>query len=115
MKGDSSYEYKEITIQKAKSRKSVEKSLLQDFQSEFSETDSKLLSRLKSLRLVLAGEQGVPAFVVFADAVLFEMINQKPRNTAEFGQLNGVGTMKLERYSEAFLKVLMDDDSDEGG
>ena len=78
-------------------------------------TDSKLLSRLKSLRLALAGEQGVPAFVVFADTVLFEMINRKPRNTAEFEQLNGVGPTKLERYSEAFLKVLMDDDSDEGG
>jgi len=115
LKGDSSYEYKEITIQKAKSRKSVEKRLLQDFQSEFSETDSKLLSRLKSLRLDLARDQGVPAFVVFADAVLFEMINRKPRNTAEFEQLNGVGPMKLERYSEAFLKVLMDDDPDEGG
>lgn len=111
LKGDSSYEYKEITIQKAKSRKSIEKRLLQDFQSEFSETDSKLLSRLKSLRSALAREQGVPAFVVFADAVLFEMINRKPRNTAEFGQLNGVGPMKLERYSEAFLKVLMDDDT----
>ena len=115
LKGDSSYEYKEITIQKAKSRKSAEKRLLQDFQSEFSETDSKLLSRLKSLRLVLAGEQGVPAFVVFADAVLFEMINRKPRNTTEFEELNGVGPVKLERYSEAFLKVLMDDEPDEDG
>jgi len=63
----------------------------------------------------LAGEQGVPAFVVFADAVLLEMINRKPRNTTEFGQLNGVGPTKLERYSETFLKVLMDDDPDEGG
>ena len=113
LKGDSSYEYKEITVQKTKSRKSVEKRLLQDFQSEFSATDSKLLSRLKSLRLSLARDQGVPAFVVFADAVLFEMINRKPRNTAEFEELNGVGPVKLERYSEAFLKVLMGDETDE--
>jgi ATP-dependent DNA helicase RecQ len=115
LKGDSGYEYKEITTQKTKSRKTVEKRLLQDSQSEFSETDSKLLSRLKALRLALAREQGVPAFVVFADTVLFEMINRKPRNTAEFGQLNGVGPTKLERYSGAFLEVLMENGPDEGG
>jgi ATP-dependent DNA helicase RecQ len=115
LEGDSSYEYKEITVQKIKSRKSVEKKLLQDSQFKFSETDSKLLSRLKSLRLSLAREQGVPAFVVFADAVLFEMINRKPRNTVEFEELNGVGPVKLERYSEAFLEVLMDNGPDEGG
>ncbi len=38
-------------------------------------------------------------------------VDRKPRDD----DTANAGPMKLERYSEAFLKVLMDDDPDEGG
>jgi ATP-dependent DNA helicase RecQ len=65
-----------------------------------------LLGRLKSLRRALADRQGVPAFVIFSDATLIDMARRKPRSAEELMLVNGVGPKKLDRYGEAFLRVL---------
>ncbi|HYQ18204.1 MAG TPA: ATP-dependent DNA helicase RecQ [Polyangiaceae bacterium] len=67
--------------------------------------DAELLTLLKSLRLHLARERGVPAYLIFNDATLLEMAVRKPRNEAELLQVAGVGPSKLEKYGEAFLKL----------
>ncbi len=65
-----------------------------------------MLSKLKELRLTLSREESVPAFVIFHDRVLYEMIRHKPRTLVEFSELNGVGKVKLERYGQLFLEIL---------
>jgi ATP-dependent DNA helicase RecQ len=61
---------------------------------------------LRSLRLELAREAGVPPYVIFHDATLVAMLQQRPRTLAELGELPGIGRHKLERYGEAFLARL---------
>jgi ATP-dependent DNA helicase RecQ len=68
--------------------------------------DQALLAGLKAKRLALAAAQGVPAFVVFSDATLIDMVNQKPQTREDFAQINGVGPKKLAQYSDAFLALL---------
>jgi ATP-dependent DNA helicase RecQ len=68
--------------------------------------DQVLLAELKAKRLALAATQGVPAFVVFSDATLIDMVNQKPQTREDFAQINGVGPKKLAQYSDAFLALL---------
>jgi ATP-dependent DNA helicase RecQ len=67
--------------------------------------DGDLLTLLKSLRLHLARENGVPAYLIFNDATLLEMAARRPRNEAELLQVSGVGPAKLEKYGAAFLKL----------
>jgi ATP-dependent DNA helicase RecQ len=67
--------------------------------------DGELLTLLKSLRLHLAREKGVPAYLIFNDATLLEMAARKPKSPAELLQVPGVGPAKLEKYGEAFLKL----------
>lgn len=67
--------------------------------------DGDLLTLLKSLRLHLARENGVPAYLIFNDATLLEMAARKPKNEAELLQVSGVGPAKLEKYGAAFLKM----------
>ena len=67
--------------------------------------DGDLLTLLKSLRLHLARENGVPAYLIFNDATLLEMAARKPRTEAELLQVSGVGPAKLEKYGAAFLKM----------
>jgi len=62
--------------------------------------------RLRALRKRLADAEGVPAYIVFSDAVLREMAKHAPRTRAELLGVSGVGPVKLERYGEAFLEVL---------
>jgi ATP-dependent DNA helicase RecQ len=67
--------------------------------------DAELLTLLKSLRLHLARERGVPAYLIFNDATLLEMAVRKPKNEADLLQVPGVGPAKLEKYGDAFLKL----------
>ena len=68
--------------------------------------------RLRALRKRLADAEGVPAYIVFSDAVLREMAKHAPRTRRALLGITGVGPVKLERYGDAFLEVITD--ADEG-
>ena len=65
-----------------------------------------LFERLRALRKRIADEEGVPAYIVFSDAVLRQMAASVPKSASGLLELSGVGPVKLERYGEPFLKVL---------
>ncbi|MBF0427725.1 MAG: DNA helicase RecQ [Magnetococcales bacterium] len=71
-----------------------------------SATDLALWEVLKSTRRYLAQEQQVPPYVIFGDATLREMVESRPANLKEMERIYGVGSRKLERYGEIFLRVL---------
>ena len=68
--------------------------------------DQPLFESLKKRRTALAQQQGVPAYVVFADRTLLEMAQSKPATIAAMSRVHGVGQAKLARYGEAFLEVI---------
>jgi ATP-dependent DNA helicase RecQ len=84
----------------AKSRRETPSEVFQD----------PLFLKLKKLRKSLADAQSVPAYVVFSDAVLARMVESRPRTSEDFLKISGVGTNKLERYGEDFLKAINTDD-----
>ena len=65
-----------------------------------------VFQRLRTLRKRLADEQDVPAYVVFSDRTLWDMIDRNPRSLVEMLQVHGVGEAKLERYGSEFLSAL---------
>ena len=74
--------------------------------ADLSETDESLFAALKQLRLDLARERGVPAYVIFGDRSLVEMARNKPANEVEFAQVFGVGEAKLRDFAQPFLAVI---------
>lgn len=68
--------------------------------------DPVLFEKLKDLRSKIAAEQGVPAYIVFANAALADMCVKKPTSEAAFLEVSGVGRVKAERYGQAFLDVI---------
>ena len=75
---------------------------------ELSEFDQKLLNALYAQRKRLAGKQNIPAFMVFSDATLREMVERKPLSTDELLNISGVGEKKAARYGNAFLRIIED-------
>ena len=73
---------------------------------ELSGRDEKLLGELKKLRLTLAKEKNVPAYVVFPDKTLIELAAIRPSNRDEFAQIRGVGQAKLDKFADVFLAVI---------
>jgi len=68
--------------------------------------DEPLLAALKSLRLRLAKERHLPAYLIFPDRTLLEMAQQRPRDAVELTRVNGVGAAKLKAFGNAFLAAI---------
>jgi ATP-dependent DNA helicase RecQ len=73
---------------------------------EADDTSADLFERLRTLRKKLADAEGVPAYIVFSDAVLRQMAAFVPKTRSELLLLSGVGPVKLQRYGGAFLDLL---------
>ena len=65
-----------------------------------------LLEELKALRLTLAKEEDMPAYIVFSNATLQDMAQKAPVTMAEFLNVSGVGKYKAERYGQAFITTI---------
>jgi len=68
--------------------------------------ESSLWQTLRELRAKLARDQGVPAYVIFHDATLLQMLRDQPQTIGELSSISGVGAAKLARYGDEFLAVL---------
>ena len=68
--------------------------------------DAGLYDALRALRLELAKQEGVPAYIVFSNAALADMALKRPQNMDEFLNVSGVGTFKASQYGEAFLEAI---------
>ncbi|WGI24980.1 DNA helicase RecQ [Halomonas alkaliantarctica] len=66
-----------------------------------------LWEALRQHRRELAEAQGVPAYVIFHDATLAELVEQKPQSLAALGAISGIGARKLADYGEGFLNVIL--------
>ena len=65
-----------------------------------------LWDALRAKRKALALEHGVPAYIIFHDATLMEMVAAHPTNQQELSQISGIGASKLDKYGDEFLEVL---------
>lgn len=90
-------------------RKSIAKPETMNSRSRVTEIDEKdlpLWNALRACRKRLAEENGVPPYVIFHDATLREMVQQRPMTERTFLKLTGVGDSKLERFGDEFLDVI---------
>jgi DNA helicase-2/ATP-dependent DNA helicase PcrA len=69
--------------------------------------DEALFERLRVWRKARADEDEVPAFVVFTDATLQLIAEQRPTSAADLLRISGVGPAKLERYGDDVLSALV--------
>jgi ATP-dependent DNA helicase RecQ len=65
-----------------------------------------LFERLRKLRYRIAQEEDIAAYLVFNDATLREIENERPQTDEEFLAINGVGQRKLEVYGGEFMEEI---------
>ena len=78
---------------------------------EFIQLDSQahaLWEKLRVWRNQTAKEHGVPAYVIFHDATLRELVRAHPQTLDELRQISGVGARKLEKYGTDLMALLVD-------
>lgn len=104
MRGEESFRYRHDTLKKSRAGARRTRDLAAD--ADLSEAGTELLNALRALRLSIAKERGVPAYVVFADRTLVDMARRKPATTDEFAEVHGVGAAKLRDFAEPFLTAI---------
>ncbi|MCD8401961.1 DNA helicase RecQ [Tenacibaculum finnmarkense] len=62
-----------------------------------------LFEALKKLRYRISKEEDIPAYLVFSDATLRALENERPQTDSAFLAISGVGNRKLEVYGGEFM------------
>jgi DNA helicase II / ATP-dependent DNA helicase PcrA len=75
-----------------------------------SDVDVELLDRLKQWRSSTAKRQQVPPYVVFTDATLTAIAEQRPADNAGLVAIPGIGAAKLDRYGQDVLALVVAED-----
>ncbi len=65
-----------------------------------------LWERLRVLRLEWAREAGQPAYIVFPNRTLEDLVRTRPRTPQALAAVKGLGPAKLERYGAALLEAI---------
>ncbi|MBF4562735.1 DNA helicase RecQ [Microbacterium sp. VKM Ac-2870] len=73
---------------------------------QVADDDRDLFEALRTWRAATAKEQGVPAYIVFGDATLRALAEQRPASVAALEGITGIGAKKREAYGEAVVAVI---------
>jgi ATP-dependent DNA helicase RecQ len=106
LNGTEAFRYRQDTMKKSRAAKRRTSDLAAD--ADLPEADTDLLGKLRQLRLEIAKQRGVPAYVIFPDRALVDMARRKPANRNEFADVHGVGAAKLRDFADPFLAAIND-------
>jgi len=74
--------------------------------NDWDDFEANLFEKLKSLRLEIAREEKKPAFIIFSNDTLEEMVKQKPQTIKELLKVHGVGKFKAEKFGDRFISII---------
>ncbi|MDP5239732.1 DNA helicase RecQ [Uliginosibacterium sp. 31-16] len=101
LRGETPFMAKRVRAAAPKAAASVRREI--EFESDEART---LWAALRQCRRDLAEEQNVPAYMIFGDATLKQMLDKRPMSLEAMYELSGVGDRKLDAYGMAFLEVI---------
>jgi DNA helicase-2/ATP-dependent DNA helicase PcrA len=70
------------------------------------DVDDPLMTALREWRLTTARSEGVPAYVVATDALLAEIVDQRPTTIPGLRRVKGMGPSRLARYGEEMVEIV---------
>ena len=74
--------------------------------NDWDDFETNLFEKLKSLRLEIAREEKKPAFIIFSNDTLEEMVKQKPQTIEELLKVHGVGKFKADKFGDRFISII---------
>jgi superfamily II DNA helicase RecQ len=77
-----------------------------DYREVLSAHDFAVYSRLRALRKELAQRDGIPAYSVFTNEQLADLVRQRAASLADFERINGLGKARIDKYGPEALALL---------
>jgi len=98
--------YLEVSSSPSKPTVALNKRAQVDYRETLNEEDFAAYSKLRELRKALADSDGVPIYAVFTNAQLADMVTNRATSLTALGEINGIGSAKLDKYGKHFTKLL---------
>ena len=98
--------YLEVSSSPSKPTAALNKRAQVDYRETLNEQDFAAYSKLRELRKALADSDGVPIYAVFTNAQLADMVTNGATSLTALGEINGIGSAKLDKYGKHFVSVL---------
>lgn len=73
---------------------------------ESASVETTLLDSLQQLRKQIAEREQTPAYIIFSDDALEDMVQKKPVTLDQFSEIRGVGQIKLDKYGKVFVALI---------
>lgn len=74
----------------------------------FTAWERALFENLRTLRMLLANQRNAPAYTVFSDTTLIDLVKRHPTNMESLLNVSGIGVAKQMQYGKALLSVIRD-------
>jgi len=103
LRGQRKLELRKLTRSESGSKKKQRKNA-----EQVAPNDRPLWEKLRALRTSLS--EGKPAYLVFSDSTLVDMVDQRPTTHEQMSAVSGVGKHKLEKYGDAFIDLIREHD-----
>lgn len=71
-----------------------------------SDSDAKLIGALKKYRFKKAEELHVPAYYIFNNAQMDDLVRKKPKTKEELLKITGFGEKKVASYGESIIEIV---------
>ena len=91
---------------KEKRKKKAKEEVLFPTPVTFGNENKDLFEELRILRKKLADQQAIPAYIVLSDKTLHLIATQQPTTIEAFGNINGIGEYKKEKYGKDFIELI---------
>jgi len=79
-----------------------------DYKDVLNEEDFQRFAQLRELRNRISKDEGVPAYTVFTNEQLAEMVTRQVKTLSAMKEIPGIGKSRLAHYSEIFLEKLQE-------
>lgn len=77
-----------------------------DYRNVLNEHDFAVFAQVRELRKSLSEKEAVPAYALFTNEQLAEMVRRQVRTKKALGEIDGVGEARVEKYADIFLAKL---------
>jgi superfamily II DNA helicase RecQ len=77
-----------------------------DYKDILDDIEFPVFARLRVLRKQIATREAIPAYAVFTNEQLAQIVKSKACSRADFARIEGIGDSKIEKYAEEFIGIM---------
>lgn len=74
-----------------------------DYREVLPENEFRMFATLRTLRKEIAEKEDVPAYALFSNHQLAEMVRRRVTSSSQLSEIAGIGPARIEKYGERFL------------